>query len=164
MKKYVDYLRQAFLVQLLPKHSFKSKGRIAGEKAYLVDTGLENNREYSMAGENVGWRLENVIYIELLRRCSKMFYDVYYYRPTARQKEVDFVICNQNKAVELIQVAYDVDSPKTLEREISALCKASESLRCDNLKLIAFTDTRSVVVEGKSVEIVSAIEWLTKNG
>ena len=160
VKKYVDYLRQAFLIQLLPKHSFKSKGRTSGEKAYIVDTGLENNREYSMAGENVGWRLENVIYIELLRRCYKQFYDVYYYRPTARQKEVDFVVCNQNKAIELIQVAYDIEDPKTFERETSALVKTADALHCDNLKLIAFADSRSVTIDGKIIQIVSAIEWL----
>ena len=160
VKKYVDYLRQAFLILLLPKHSFKSKERISGEKAYMVDTGLENNRDYSMAGENVGWRLENVVYVELLRRCSKQFYDVYYYRPTARQKEVDFVVCNQNKAIGLIQVAYDIENQKTLERETSALVKAADALHCDNLKLIAFADRRAIVTEGKTIQIISAIEWL----
>ena len=160
VKKYVDYLRQAFLILLLPKHSFKSKERISGEKAYMVDTGLENNRDYSMAGENVGWRLENVVYVELLRRCSKQFYDVYYYRPTARQKEVDFVVCNQNKAIGLIQVAYEIENQKTLERETSALVKAADALHCDNLKLIAFADRRAIVTEGKTIQIISAIEWL----
>ena len=86
LRNYVDYLRQAFLVQLLPKFSFKSKERIVGEKAYLVDTGLENNRDYSMAADNLGWRLENVVYIELLRRCSNKYLDVYYYKPTSNSK------------------------------------------------------------------------------
>ena len=76
-KKYTDYLRQAFLIQILTKHSFKSKNRIRSQKAYIVDLGFQNNRENSMAGENVGWRLENVVYIELLRRCAYDFRDVY---------------------------------------------------------------------------------------
>ena len=104
-KKYVDYLRQAFLVQLLMKHSFKSKERIRNVKAYIVDPGLQNNRENAFAAENIGWRLENVVYIELLRRCCSDFLDVFYYKSTPRSKEVDFVVCNQNKAVERIQVA-----------------------------------------------------------
>ena len=45
VKKYVDYLRQAFLIQLLTKHSFKSKERIRNVKAYIVDSGLQNNRD-----------------------------------------------------------------------------------------------------------------------
>lgn len=161
-KKYVGYLRQAFLIQLLSKHSFKSKERIRNAKAYIVDCGLQNNRENSFAPENIGWRLENVVYIELLRRCSNDFLDIYYYKESPRSKEVDFVVCNQDKAVELIQVAYDIDSTKTFNRETTSLVKASTALRCDNLTLIAMTPTRDVVVEGKSIHVCSAIDWLLK--
>ncbi len=160
-KKYVDYLRQAFLIQLLTKHSFKSKERIRNAKAYIVDPGLQNNRSDAFAAENIGWRLENVVYIELLRRCASNFMDIFYYKASARSKEVDFVVCNQDKAVELIQVAYDIDNKKTFKRETSALVNASSSVRCDRLTLIAFSKTRDVEVCGKSIHIVSAIEWLT---
>lgn len=161
-KKYVGYLRQAFLIQLLSKHSFKSKERIRNAKAYIVDCGLQNNRENSFAPENIGWRLENVVYIELLRRCSNDFLDIYYYKESPRSKEVDFVVCNQDKAVELIQVAYGIDSTKTFNRETSSLVKASTALRCDTLTLIAMTPTRDIVVEGKSIHVCSAIDWLLK--
>lgn len=160
VKKYVDYLRQAFLIQLLCKHSFKSKERIRNAKAYIVDPGLQNNRENSFAAENIGWRLENVVYTELLRRCSNDFLDIYYYKASPRSKEVDFVVCNQDKAVELIQVAYDIDSDKTFNRETSSLVKASKALHCDNLTLIAFTQTRNVEIDSKQIRIVSAINWL----
>ena len=161
-KKYVDYLRQAFLIQLLSKHSFKSKERIRNSKAYIVDPGLQNNRENSFAPENIGWRLENVVFIELLRRCSNDFLDIYYYKASPRSKEVDFVVCNQDKAVELIQVAYGIDNDKTYNRETSALIKASTTLHCDKLTLIAMTTTRDVVLDDKSIHICSAIEWLLK--
>lgn len=160
VKKYVDYLQQAFLIQLLNKHSFKSKERIRNAKAYIVDPGLQNNRENSFAAENVGWRLENVVYTELLRRCSNDFLDIYYYKASPRSKEVDFVVCNQDKAVELIQVAYDIDNEKTFNRETSSLVKASTALRCDNLTLIAFTQTRDEKIDGKRIKILSAVDWL----
>lgn len=160
VKKYVDYLRQAFLIQLLCKHSFKSKERIRNTKAYIVDPGLQNNRENSFVADNVGWRLENVVYIELLRRCTNDFLDIYYYKASPRSKEVDFVVCNQNKTVELIQVAYDIENEKTYNRETSSLVKASTSLRCENLTLIAFTKTRVVEIEGKRIKILHAIDWL----
>lgn len=119
VKKYVDYLRQAFLIQLLTKHSFKSKERIRNAKAYIVDSGLQNNRDNAFAAENIGWRLENVVYIELLRRCTNFFLDIYYYKESPRSKEIDFVVCNQDKAVELIQVAYDIEGEKlSSERRI----------------------------------------------
>ena len=160
IKKYVDYLRQTFLVQLLTKHSFKSKERIRNAKAYIIDPGLQNNRDNAFASENIGWRLENVVFIELLRRCANDYLDIYYYKATPRTKEVDFVICNQDRAVELIQVAYDIESEKTLNRETTALVNASAALQCNNLTLVAFTSTRNMEVQGKSIRIVSAIEWL----
>lgn len=163
IKKYVDYLRQAFLVQLLTKHSYKSKERIRNAKAYIIDPGLQNNRENSFAPENIGWRLENVVFIELLRRCANNFLDIYYHKANTRSKEVDFVICNQNRTIELIQVAYEIDNEKTFSREVSSLIKGSEALKCDNLSLIAFAETHDIEVQGKTIHIISAIEWLLRN-
>lgn len=159
-KKYTDYLRQAFLIQILAKHSFKSKNRIRSQKAYIVDPGFQNNRENSMAGENVGWRLENVVYVELLRRCAYDFRDVYYYKANPRAKEVDFVVCDKDQALELIQVAYEIDITKSFNRETSALIQAAGPLHCDHLTLIAFASTRDVQIDGKTIHIVSAIDWL----
>lgn len=160
VKKYVDYLSQAFLVQLLTRHSYKSKERIRNQKAYIVDTGLQGNRDNALMPENIGWRLENVVFIELLRRCAHDFLDVYYHKPAPRAKEIDFVVCDQNKAVELIQVAYEIDSPKAYDRETSSLVKASDALSCSHLTLIAFSQTRDVEIEGKTIHIISALEWL----
>lgn len=162
VKKYIDYLAQAFLIQLLTRHSFKSKERIRNPKAYIVDTGMQGNRDNVLAPENLGWRLENVVYIELLRRCAYDFYDVYYYKPAPRSKETDFVVCDKNKAVELIQVAYEIDSQRAYDRETSALVKASGALSCDKLTLIAFSQTRDVEIDGKTIHIISALEWLLK--
>ena len=163
VKKYVDYLSQAFLIQLLTRHSFKSQVRMRNQKAYIVDTGLQGNRDNALAPENMGWRLENVVYIELLRRCAHDVLDVYYYKSAPRAKEIDFVVCDQNKAVELIQVAYEIDSERTYDREISSLVKASNALSCNRLTLIAFSTTRDVEIDGKTIHIVSALEWLLKN-
>ena len=162
VKKYADYLRQAFMIQLLTRHSFKAKERVRNQKSYVVDPGLQGNRENALAPENLGWRLENVVYIELLRRCTGEFLDVYYYKPTPKAKEVDFVVCDKGKALELIQVAYDIDSPKTYERETSSLIKASNALRCDRLTLVALAPSRVVIKEGKPINIMSALEWLNE--
>ncbi len=160
VKGYVDYLKQAFLIQLLPKYSYKSQERIRNAKGYIVDPGLQNYRENALAPENLGWRLENVVYIELLRRCANDFLDIYFYRPSSRQKEVDFVVCNQDKVIELIQVAYDVDAEKTFKRETSALLQAADALRCDKLTLIAFSPSKEIALDDKTIRVISAIEWL----
>ena len=162
VKNYVDYLAKAFMIQLLTRHSFKSKERIRNPKSYVIDTGMQGNRNNVLAPENLGWRLENVVYIELLRRCAYDFYDVYYYKPDNRAKEIDFVICDKNKVMELIQVAYEIDSQRAYDRETSALIKASGVLSCDNLTLISFSQTHDVEINGKTIHIISALEWLLK--
>ena len=159
-KKYIDYLSQAFLIQLPTRHSFKSRERVRNQKAYIVDAGLQGNRDNVLAPVNLGWRLENVVYIELLRRGAQDFLDIYYHKPTPRAKEIDFVVCDQSKTVELIQVAYEIDSVKAYDRETSSLIKASAALSCNRLTLIAFTQTRDVEIEGKTIHIISALEWL----
>ena len=162
IKRYIDFLQQAFLVQLLNRQSFKSKERIRNQKSYIIDTGLLGNRDNAMMPENIGWRLENVVYIELLRRAAPEFLDVYYFKPSSRAKEVDFVVYDKGTAIELIQVAYDIDAPKTYNRELSSLVAASNYLHCDHLTLISFTDTKDVVIDGKTIHVCSAIEWLLK--
>ena len=160
IKKYIDYLQQAFLVQLLNRHSFKSKERIRNQKSYVIDIGLLGNRDNAMMTESIGWRLENIIYIELLRRAARDFLDVYYFKPNARAKEVDFVVYDKGTAVELIQVAYDIEAPKTYNRELSSLVTASNQLHCDRLTLISFAATKDVVIEEKTIHIRSVIDWL----
>ena len=160
--KYIDYLNQAFLIQRLSRHSFKSTVRIRNQKAYLVDTGLQGNRDNALSPANIGWRLENVVYIELLRRCASDFLDIYYHKPASRAKEIDFVVCDQSRTVELIQVAYEIDNQRAYDRETSSLIKASDALSCNNLTLISFSQTRDVEINGKTIHIVSALEWLTK--
>ena len=72
------------------------------------------------------------------------------------------MVCDQACAVELIQVAYDIDSQRTYDRETSSLVKAAGVLSCNRLTLIAFTPTRDVEIDNKTIHIVSALDWLLK--
>jgi uncharacterized protein len=159
-QKYASYLSQAFLIIPLQKFSYKSRERITGEKAYVVDQGFVSNRSNSLIGENLGWRLENAVLIELLRRHYSAAEDIYYYKPSTRQKEVDFVVCRQNIVQELVQVSYDISDAKTFRRETESLALAATKLKCDNLWLVCMGITRDVTVNGQTVHIVNAIEWL----
>lgn len=159
-KKYADYLSQAFLIQQVQKLSFKSRERLRAAKGYVTDTGLIANRDNALIQENYGWRLENVVYIELLRRAAPLFHDVYYYKPSSRGKEVDFAVCEQGQVKQLVQVAYYIDAPKTFMREVEALVQASDALHCDNLYLISFSPERDEMINGKTIHICQAVDWL----
>ena len=155
---YYSYLKQAFLLIGINRFSFKSKDRIRNEKVYVVDTALATDKEGTVASENLGWRLENVICVELLRRCKPLFHDLFYYKSASH--EVDFVVADGGKPIELIQVSYDISSSKTRNRELNGLLAGAKELKCENLTLITFDTAESVSMNGHTIEIVPAIDWL----
>lgn len=157
-ENYVNYTKNAYLLAGLHKYSTKSKIRIRDEKAYAVDVALMNNRENAMSGENLGWRLETIVYIELLRRFSPQECDIYYYEETAG--ETDFVVCRGNSVIQLIQVSYDISNPKTLKREIKGLMLASAKTKCSNLLLITNSEEKTITTDNKTISVVPAYSWL----
>ena len=161
IENYYSYLKEAFLLQGIHKFSYKSKERIRCEKVYVVDVAFVSERESTFSTENLGWRLENVVYIELLRRFHPQYTDVFYYRD--QQCEVDFLIAKEGKVKQLIQVSYNISSEKTLKREISGLIKAAEMFKCENLLLINFDAEQDVEKNGHTIHIVPAAEWLSQN-
>ncbi|MBR6455316.1 MAG: ATP-binding protein [Prevotella sp.] len=161
-KKYVAYLTQAFLLTQLQKFSFKSRIRIRDSKGYVVDTGMIANRKDALLPDNYGWRLENIVFVELLRRAAPLFHDIYYYKPTSRSKEVDFVVCEQGNVRELVQVAYDIVSPKTFKRETASLTQAAEKLNCDRLILVTLSESRDETINGYTIRIRNVVDWLLK--
>lgn len=160
VRNYLDYLTQAFLMVPVSKFSYKSTERLRNRKAYVVDTGMLTFHSNNLSPENLGWRLENVVLLELLRRNTPHRRDIFYYRPTSRSREVDFVVSERGQILELIQVAYDVSNSKTLSRELLSLTEASKKTGCKNLTLVACTDSRNEIVDGVEVNVVSAVDWL----
>lgn len=157
---YFRYLKEAFLLIGVPKFSFKAQERIRNEKCYVVDLAFPQEHDNSFSLENLGWKLENVICIELLRRYKNQQADVFYYKDKAF--ECDFVIADGSRVIELIQVSYDISSPKTRRRELNGLIKASNALHCTNLTLITFASSEEIEKEGLKIQVIGASDWLRK--
>ena len=159
-ENYVNYAKNAYLICGLHKYSPKSKIRVRDEKAYAVDVALMNNRENALAGDNLGWRLETIVFIELLRRYRPLECDVYYYDETSG--EADFLVCKGNSVQKIIQVSHDISNPKTYKREINGLLLASSKTGCNDLLLITDHDEQSCVADGKKIDIIPAYSWLVE--
>lgn len=157
-ENYVSYLKQTYLLLGIHKFSFKSKERIRSEKAYVIDPAFVSERAETIVGANFGWRLENIVYIELLRRTRPLFEDVFYFRNNLY--EIDFVVCRNNTVKELIQVSVDISSDKTFKREISALQKGAVELKCNNLTLITLNGSRQADTGMPEIRVVPALDWL----
>ena len=158
VKKFCGYLAEPYLFFYLPRFNNKLKEmKKAPRKVYVVDNGLIYTRSFELSSNN-GRQLENMVFIELLRRGYDLKKSLFYYR-TSNDKEVDFVIRDGRKVTSLIQVSYDISKTKTRERELDALVKASEELKCDNLMLISWNHDGSVEYRGKSIRIISMDKW-----
>ena len=157
VENYVGYLYQAYLLKQLRKYSPKSSERIRNAKCYPIDVSLMNARKDAFAKDNLGWRLESLVYLALCRRYGTG-HDIYYHKTDSY--EVDFVVCHRATVVELVQVSYDISSEKTLNRETSALIKAGKSLKCDNLTLVTAYEERELDIDGHIINVCPAYKWL----
>ena len=159
-ENYVKYLSDAFMIRLLHKYSPKSKQRITDSKVYAVDVALMSDREEALVGENLGWRLETLVYIELLRRNTPIEQTVFYYKKRPKTEEADFVVCKKNRVLQVIQVSYDISDAKTRRREINGLIAAAKATKCDNLLLLTDHERDDIEEKGYKVAIRPAFEWM----
>ena len=155
VKRFCGFLAEPYLFFYLPRYNNKLKEmKKAPRKVYVIDNGFIYTRSFELSSNN-GRQLENMVFIELLRRGYDLKKSLFYYR-TSNDKEVDFVTRDGRKVTSLIQVSYDISKAKTRERELDALVKASEELKCDNLLIITWAVNDRIEYREKSIRIVSA--------
>ncbi len=159
VQNYLKYLEEAYLFFPLNRFSFKVKEQIkTAKKIYLVDNGFTLAKSFQFS-QDIGKLMENLVFVEILRRGYKLNQDVFYYK-TKNNKEVDFVLRKGIKIEKLIEVTYETDNFKLKEKKCKALIEASRELGCDNLKIITWDDEKEERVKGKRINFVPLWKWL----
>jgi predicted AAA+ superfamily ATPase len=148
IEKYITALMDSFIIYQAKRYDIKGKQYLKTlEKYYVVDIGMR----YMLLGRrsfDVGHILENIIYLELLRRG----YDVYIGKMDAL--EVDFVAVNQQNIV-YFQVAATVRDENTLLRELKSLQKINDSYP----KFILTLD-EDPEADYDGIRRINALDWL----
>ena len=157
---YLLYLNQTYLTSTISKYSPKSRERARGEKSYAIDVAFMDKRENAFSGDNLGWRLETIVYLELLRRKAGTENDIYYFQE--RNAEADFVVCDGNKTLAVYQVCHDISKEKTRKREIRGCIAGAKGTKCDNLFLITDHEREVIEEEGYTIQVIPVWEWLIK--
>ena len=157
VKNYLAYLRQAFILIGIRKYTAKSKVRVTQEKVYAVDVALMNQRADAFAGDNLGWRLETVVLLHLMKRCKQNGWDLYYLKE--RSGECDFIVCSGKTVMQAIQVSYDTAAEKTRKREINGLLVANRQTQCENLLLLTDHEYGDMVKNGHRITIRPVYDW-----
>jgi len=135
VEKYLRCLEEAFLFFSLRRFSFKVREQVrSNRKIYCTDNGLVTSASFRFSSD-LGKLYENVVAITLRKQELDGKLESYFWKGP-KQEEVDFVIKEGLCVTQLIQVCLNVHEPKTKDREIRALLKASAELKCKDLLVI----------------------------
>lgn len=116
---YLLYSKNACFIHQVQREDIKSKKVLLhNEKYYLVDHGFYQAKYGGI--ENIGSILENIVYIELLRRGYDIKIGFF------NEKEIDFVCTKGNEKI-YVQVTYKLSGDETIEREFSGLLKINDN-------------------------------------
>jgi hypothetical protein len=149
VEKYLDYLVESFVFYKVNRFDLKGKKQLATqEKYYLVDTGLLTILAGKERTTDRGHILENVVYLELLRRGNKIW------TGTTRNTEVDFVCKSPTGDIKYYQVVWQMTNESTLEREFGALEKINDNYPKYLLTTDSFTQNRS------GIQHLNVFNWL----
>ena len=149
IEKYIRGLTDSLLVHEVSRYNIKGKEFLSTlSKYYVADLGL---RQMILGNRNIdmGHILENVIYLELLRRKGNVYVGQF------DKKEIDFVVINSNE-IEYYQVALTVLDENTLKRELDAF----KNIKDNYPKYLITLDDVMVNTDYDGIKVVNALEWL----
>ncbi|MEM5875176.1 MAG: ATP-binding protein [Candidatus Aenigmatarchaeota archaeon] len=155
---YIDKLQDTLNVFFVDRFSKSIYIRRSWpKKVYVVDTGISVLVRFS---KDVGKLMENIVFLELLRKTNSTPLQEIYYWKDYQQNEVDFVIKEGLDVKQLIQVTYASSKDEIEKREIKALIKASELLKCKNLLIITWDYEDELEIENKKIKFIPLWKWL----
>lgn len=146
--KYIGLLQSAFIISSVGRYDIKGKELLKTlGKNYIIDMGFRNMLLGYRDGDR-GHILENIVYLELLRR------DYRVYIGKNGDTEVDFVAENPEEKL-YIQVTESMQSEATRERELRSL-----RLINDNYEKIVLSMDRDYIKSYEGIKIINIIDWL----
>ena len=158
-KKFMDYLHEPYLFYYLPRYNNKLKlMKKAPRKVYVVDNGFVAAKAFALS-DNLGHLLENQVFIELIRSGYDTDKTMFYYR-SRNDKEVDFVLRKGAHIEQLVQVCYDMSSPKTEKREVDSLTECAGELNCRQLVIVTNNEERIIEKDGFKIDVVPVAKWM----
>jgi len=162
IEKFSRYMEESFLIFFVNRFSKKIKEvEKSPRKIYCIDVGLSNAVGLRFS-ENIGRIIENLVAIALKKKSLQDPNVEIFYWKDYQQHEVDFVVKEGLKIKQLIQVTYANNRDEIEKREIRALLKASELLKCEDLLIITWDYEDEIKVNDKTIKCLPLWKWLLK--
>ncbi|MBR6505037.1 MAG: ATP-binding protein [Clostridia bacterium] len=149
VENYLTSFLESFLIYKAERFDIKGKNLLARDyKYYAVDTGLRSYLLGKKANSDMGHILENIVYLELLRRGYKVHVG------KVDEYEVDFVAENRD-GIEYYQVALSVRDEKVLRRELRSLEKTG-----DHYPKYLLTLDVDLETDYNGIKKINIVDWL----
>lgn len=149
VEKYISAFIDSFLIYKAERFDVKGKNLLARDyKYYVVDQGLRSYLLGKKADSDMGHILENIVYLELLRRGYKV------YVGKVDDLEVDFVAENRD-GLKYYQVTLSTRDEKVLERELKSLQKTG-----DHYPKCILTLDMDLETDYEGITKINVIDWL----
>lgn len=146
--RYISMLHSAFVFYSVGRYDVKGKQLLKTlGKNYIIDIGFRNML-LGYRDADRGHILENIVFLELLRRDYKV------YIGKVGDTEVDFVAEKPNDKL-YIQVTESMQSPETRERELRPL-----RMIADNYEKIVLSTDKSFINSYDGIKSLNLIDWL----
>ena len=149
VENYITAFLESFLIYKAERFDVKGKNLLVRDyKYYAVDTGLRSYLLGKKSDSDMGHILENIVYLELLRRGYKV------YVGKVDDLEVDFVAENRD-GLKYYQVALSVRDNAVLERELKSLQKTK-----DHYPKILLTLDMDLETDYEGITKINVVDWL----
>ena len=149
VENYITAFMDSFLIYKSERFDVKGKNLLARDyKYYVTDSGLRSYLLGKKADSDMEHILENIVYLELLRRGYKV------YVGKVGELEVDFVAENRN-GLKYYQEALSVRDEKVLERKLRSLQKT-----CDHYPKYLITLDMDLEADYDGITKINVIDWL----
>ena len=106
--------------------------------------------------------MENVVFLDLNKKSMENNFSISYWKEYGRAdgKEIDFILYDSLKTIQLIQVTYISDISDINSREIAALLAGARYFKCHNLLIITWDYEGDTVRDGEKIIFIPLWKWL----
>ena len=151
IKNYIGYFRNVFLLYTLERFDYSiTKQKVSSSKPYAGDNSFLKTVAFNFT-EDMGKRLENLVFLHLLRKNKEAYYH-------ADKRECDFVVKDGLKISQAIQVCLDVSNPGTKKREIEGLQQAMAKYKLKEGLILIMEHEETI--KAKKITIKPVWKWL----
>ena len=159
VEKFSGYLEDTFILSFLKRFSYKFREQEKSpRKVYAIDVGLANTIGFRFS-QNMGRLAENLVFLELKRKeMLGTNLEIYYWKDV-NHREVDFLIKENMKVKQLIQVCWEVNRPQTKNREIRSLLKAMKEFNLEEGLIITDDYEAGENIKGKRINYIPLWKW-----